>query len=140
MGHRHRKQNTAKAVAIGGAIAAAAGFLAGILTAPKSGKQTRKDIKKTAHRSIAQAEKELKKLHTELNATIEDAKNAGDKLSVKARKELDELVEKAQDTREKAREILSAVHEGETDDQDLKKAIEDANAAIEHLRSYIKKK
>lgn len=57
----------------------------------------------------------------------------------KARKELDTLVDKARDTKEKAREVLSAVHEGDAEDKDLKRAIKDANEAIEHLRDYLKK-
>lgn len=141
MSHKnHHKDKTAKAVAFGGVIAAAAGFVAGVLTAPKSGKETRTELKKAADRSVAQAERELKKLHTELDTTIEDTKNNGSKLSAKAKKELDDLLDRAKDSKEKAREVLSAVHEGETDDRDLKKAIADANAAIDHLREFVKKK
>lgn len=141
MSHRHHhKDNTAKAVAVGGAIAAIAGFVAGVLTAPKSGEQTRKDIKRSADRGLSQAEKDFKRLQAEFNHVVDETKSTGDTLSAKAKQELDDLVTKAKDTKEKAREAISAVHEGETSDQDLKKAIEDANAAIEHLRTYIKKK
>lgn len=141
MHHRsHHKNNTAKTLAIGGTIAAVAGYVAGVLTAPKSGQQTRKSLKKAADRGAIQAEKDLKSLNTELTKTIKEAKGSGEKLSAKAKKELDELVTIAKDTKEKAREAYTAVREGESDNRDLKKAIEDANAAIEHLRSYIKKK
>ncbi|HVX57156.1 MAG TPA: YtxH domain-containing protein, partial [Candidatus Saccharimonadales bacterium] len=80
-----RKDNNLKRLAIGGTIAAAAGYLAGILTAPKSGKETRADIKETASDSVAQAEKELKKLHTELGKVIDEARINGDKFSAKAK-------------------------------------------------------
>jgi gas vesicle protein len=40
-----RQKSNFKRVAIGSGIAAAAGFVAGVLTAPKSGKETRADIK-----------------------------------------------------------------------------------------------
>lgn len=139
MGRHHHKDDTIKKVAIGGTIAAVAGFMAGILAAPKSGKETRNDIKQAADKGLSEAEKDLKKIHTELDKAIAGAKDNGEKLTAKAQKERDTLLEKAQDTREKAREMLNAVREGETDDRDLKKAIKDANAAIDHLKDYIKK-
>lgn len=135
-----KKQNVAKRVAIGSAIAGVLGYAAGILTAPKSGKDTRKDIKDAASKSIAQAEKELKKLHTELDKIIKQAKSNGDKLNAKAKSELDALVVKAKDAKEKAREVLSAIHEGGADNKELDKAIKEANDSIEHLKQYLKKK
>ncbi|MDL2363620.1 MAG: YtxH domain-containing protein [Patescibacteria group bacterium] len=140
MSHRHHKGNTAKAVAIGGAVAAVAGFVAGVLSAPKSGQQTRTDLKKAADRKANQAEKELNRVHAELTKAIDDSKGSTEKLTIKAKKEFDELVLKAKDTKEKGREMLSAVQEGKTTNKDVKKAIEDANNAIEHLREYIKKR
>ena len=140
IGHRNRKRQTIKRVAIGSTAAAAAGYLAGILTAPKSGKQTRKELKKAANDSVSHTEKELKKLHTELGKTIDEAKIKGDKLGAKAKNELSEVVEKAKDTKEKAREIISAIHEGEAEDADLKKAIKEAKISVEHLKDYLKKK
>lgn len=139
MGRKDRNQDMAKRIAIGSTLAAAAGFIAGVLTAPKSGKQTRSDIKNVADKSMSEAEKDLKRLHTDLNKIINDAKTNGDALSDKARNELEDLLERAKDTKEKAREMLSALHEGGTNDRDLKKAIKDANAAIDHLRDFIKK-
>jgi len=53
-----------KRLALGTVFAAAVGYLTGILTAPKSGKETRKDIKDAAEHGMAEAEKQLKKLHT----------------------------------------------------------------------------
>ena len=139
MSRKDRQREKLKKLAIGGAVAAAAGYVAGILTAPKSGKETRESIKEAADKSWSEAEKDLKKLHTELDKVIKDSKKAGDKVGDKAKKELDGLVEKAQDTKEKARQVLSAVHEGDAEDKDLKKAIKDANDAIDHLRDYLKK-
>jgi gas vesicle protein len=139
MSHKNRHGDRLKKLAIGGAVAAAAGYVAGVLTAPKSGKETRKDIKDAADKSWSQAEKELKKLHTDLDKAINDSKEAGDKVGSKTKKELDVLLEKAQTTKEKARRVLSAVHEGDAEDKDLKRAIEDAKEAIQHLRDYLKK-
>src|SRR3954462_16016028 len=134
-----KKKNNLKRLAIGSAIAAAAGYVAGVLTAPKSGKQTRKDIKQAKDRGMAEAEKELKKLLTELDKVINDAKGNGGKLGIRAQKELGDLLTKAKHTKEKTREVLSAIHEGDAADKDLKRAVKDANAALKHLRDYLKK-
>lgn len=136
---KNKSNDTVKRVAIGATIAAAAGFVAGILTAPKSGKQTRDDIKEATSKGIAEAEKELKKLHTELGKVIDEAKAKSDVLSGKAQQEFEKLVEKAGDTKEKLREVLSAVHEGNAEDADLKRALKDANNALDHLKDYLKK-
>ena len=125
-------------VAIGTLIAGAAGFVAGILTAPKSGKETRADIKKTADNTVAESEKQLKKLHTELNDAIADAKKRSGDVKGKTKAELDELTEKATVAKQKAREILSALHEGEAHNKDLQRAMNEATKAIKHLKSYLK--
>ena len=129
----------AKNFAIGTAIAAVAGYVAGVLTAPKSGKETREDIRTNASKGVVEAEKELKKLHTELAGLLDESKKKKDELGADASKELSSLVDKAKDTKEKARTLLSAIHEGDAQDKDLKKAIADANKAIDHIKSYLKK-
>lgn len=129
----------AKKFALGTLFAAAAGYIAGILTAPKSGKETREDIKVTAVKGKTEAEKQLKKLHTELNTILNRAKSEADSIKGKAREELDAAISKSYAVKEKAREVLSSVHEGTADDKDLKKAIDDANKSLEHLKTYLKK-
>jgi gas vesicle protein len=139
MRRKDRQRETLKRIAIGSTVAAAAGYVAGILTAPKSGKQTRDDIKSAAERSRIEAEKDLKRLHTELDKVIKDAGVHSSKLGKKAQAELGSLIEKAKDTKEKSREVLSAIHEGDAEDQDLKRAVKNANSALDHLRDYLKK-
>ncbi|MGF7228825.1 MAG: YtxH domain-containing protein [Candidatus Saccharibacteria bacterium] len=130
---------TAKKFALGTLIAAAAGYIAGILTAPKSGRETREDIKETAVKGKAEVEKQLKRLHTEMTSMIGQAKDQAASLKGKAREDIDGAIKSTQGVKEKARELLSALHEGDADDKDLNKAIADANKAIEHLRTYLKK-
>lgn len=135
----HKKDDTAKKIAIGGVIAAIVGFLAGILTAPKSGKQTRQDIKDTADKGKDEAEKELQKLHAELDKAIEQAKSNKTKLSQAAQEEFNELVDRAKDSKEKAREVLGAVREGNANDKDLDRAVKTANRSLKHLKKYLTK-
>ncbi len=139
MSRRNDNKQNLKRLAIGSGIAAVAGYLAGVLTAPKSGKETRDDIQQAAESSRYQAEKDLKKLNDELADIIRDAKKKGLKLSSKSEKDFKSALEKSVDTKEKLRDILSAVHEGDADDQDLKRAIKNASSAIDHLKDFLKK-
>ncbi|HSX31106.1 MAG TPA: YtxH domain-containing protein [Candidatus Saccharimonadales bacterium] len=126
-----------KKFAIGAVISAAVGYVAGLLTAPKSGRETRQDIKNKAHDAYMAAEKELKKLHTELSDMIDEV---SDRISsFKNRKDVSAALDKGRDAKQKAREVLSALHDGEAEDKDLQKAIKDATTAIQHLRDFLSK-
>lgn len=129
-----------KVVAAGGAVLLAAGYLAGILTAPKSGKETRKDIASAAGKARIEAEKRLKKIHSELSSMISDAEARSKQLRDKAKAELDDAIAKAKVAKEKAREILSALHDGDIDDPNLEAAIAEVKLAKKNLLTYLKKK
>lgn len=124
-----------KKLAVGTLFAAAAGYIAGVLTAPKSGKETRDELRT----AWSEGEKNLKQLHTELTTLIDQAKESKAKLKGDAQKQYDQAFSQAQKAREKAREVLSAVHEGEVQDKDLQKAVNEAKKAVEHLRNYYQK-
>lgn len=126
-------------VAIGTLIAAGIGYAAGVLTAPKSGRETRKDLQRAAVQAKREAEKNFKGLHTELTKLIAASKRHGGKLSAAKKAEFEKALQKAQKAKKKVGEILSALHEGEAEDKDLKTAVHEVNAAIEHLRIYIEK-
>lgn len=128
-----------KKIAAGAGLAAAAGYIAGLLTAPQSGKETREDIKDAAVKGKTEVEKELKKLHTELSDVINQVTTKGSDVSGRAKKELKKALDTASDAKEKAREVLSAVHEGDAADKDLKRALTDATRALDHLKTYLKK-
>jgi gas vesicle protein len=130
---------SAKRWAVGAGLAALAGYVAGILTAPKSGKETREDIKSATEHGIAEAEKQLKKLHTQMNALIVEAQLKMAELKGVAQKDLKAAIDKTTVAKEKVRQLLSALHEGDAEDKDLKKAIDDAHKAIELLQKYLKK-
>lgn len=128
-----------KKFALGTIIAAAAGYIAGILTAPKSGKETREDIKDAAVKTYTAAEKELKVLHTELNKLLGEAGKKAEELKGTAKDSLHKAMDGAKVAKEKARELLSAVHEGDADDKDLDNAVKEAKKAADHLKNYLKK-
>ena len=135
-------KNRTRNIAIGTAVAGVMGYVAGILTAPKSGRETREYLNKVRNSSVVEAEKELKKLHTELNNLIGEA----DKSSWTGRKKdaaddavEGEVISTATRTRQKVRDILSAVHDGSADDDDLDKAILEASKAIKSIKAFLKK-
>ena len=125
--------------AVSALVAGVVGYLAGVLTAPKSGKETRNDIKQDVSKHWADVEKELKSLHTELAGRVDDLKAKADKLTGKAQDEVNDLLTKARDSKEKVRVMLSAIHEGDAQDVDLQKALKEANLALKHVKSYFKK-
>jgi gas vesicle protein len=132
-------KHTTRKWAIGTIFAAVAGFMAGILTAPKSGKETRQDIKNAAQTSITEAENQLKKLLSQLNELITDTRDNFEIVGDKAKKQFETALTAAKKAKDKTRELLSAVHEGDVEDNDLKKAIDDASEAINHLKAFLKK-
>lgn len=130
---------TAKKLAAGAALAGAAGYLAGLLTAPKSGRETREELRSATGGKFSEIEKQLKGLHGELDSLAGEAKDKGDDLSGKAQKELHKLAESAKDSKEKVREVLTSVQSGKASDKDLNKALADAKHAIDHIKDYLKK-
>lgn len=132
-------KKSTKRLAIGAAAAAVAGYVAGILTAPKSGKETRQDIKDTASKAYTQAEKRLKSLHSELSELIDKGKKIAGETTAKTKDQLDKALDTAQKAKDKVREMLSALHEGGANDKDLQKALDEANKAVDHLKTFLKK-
>jgi gas vesicle protein len=125
--------------AFGALLAGIIGYIAGILTAPKSGKETREDIKDTTQATIAEAEKKLKEVHTELSKQIAEATAKAEKLKGSAKTEAENVVEASKKVKEKVRISLSSIHDGSESDKDLQKAVKEAQKSIEHLTKFLKK-
>jgi gas vesicle protein len=133
-----RKENTGKKMALSALIAGVAGYVSGILTAPKSGKDTRKDIVEGAEGFKEDAEDQLKKANDELKDLLKDAKTKTVALSAQAREEFNEAVLRAKDAQNKAATTLKAVKNGAADDPDLNKAVKQAKQAVKNLSKYFK--
>lgn len=133
------KKSNASKFAIGALLAAVVGFVTGILTAPKSGKETRQDIKDTTGKIVAEAEKELKDLKTQLDKFMGQAKTKAGELSGKAKKELEDLTARADSARLKAKDVLDGFRDGNSTDKDLSKAVKESKEALNHLKTYLKK-
>lgn len=131
--------HTGRKLALGALIAGAAGYIAGLLTAPKSGKETRKDIADKAGDLKDQAEEELKRAHDEINDLIKAAKDKSLALGASARSEFNEAVIRAKDASNKAGHVLKAVKDGTADDPQLNAAMRQLKQARKNLARYLKK-
>lgn len=138
MALRRKDEHLGRKLAVGSAIAGAAGYLAGILTAPKSGQQTRKDIAAKAGDVKDDAEYQLQDLNDELKEMIKSTKAKTVTLSSTARAEFNEAVVKAKDAQNKSAQILKAAKAGGAVDPDLNKAVKQARLAAKNLGKYLK--
>jgi len=76
---KSRKKSGAGGFFLGAAIGAATGVVAGMLTAPKSGKQTRADIARGTKKVARKAKSESKKLATRAERELRKATSGGRK-------------------------------------------------------------
>jgi gas vesicle protein len=133
-----RSKNAGKKMALSALLGGVAGYVSGILTAPKSGKETRKQIVEDAEGLKEDAEDQLKKTNDELKVLLKDAKSKTVALSAQAREEFNEAVIRAKDAQNKASTTLKAVKNGQADDPDLNKAVKQAKLAVKNLSKYFK--
>lgn len=132
-----KDNNTVRKLAVGTAIAGAVGYVAGILTAPKSGRVTRSDMANKAGEIKDSLVDQLQELSDNLNLLLKSAKLKTSGLSTSARAEFNETVIKAKDAQNKAVHVLKAVKSGQSTDADLNKAIKQAKLAIKNLEKYL---
>lgn len=133
-----RNEHTVRKVAIGSTIAGVAGYLAGILTAPKSGQQARREITEKAGGLKDDASGQLETLNDELKDLINSTKVKTIALSSSARAEFNEAVVLAKDAQNKATQVLKAAKNGQASDPDLNKAAKQARQAIKNLGKFLK--
>lgn len=133
-----KDQHTGRRIAIGALLAGAVGYVTGILTAPKSGKETREDISDKASELKDEGAEHLQDLRDELDELLRDAKDKTVALSAKAREEFNEAVVSAKDAKNKAGTVLKAIKAGEAEDPDLNRAIRQARQAKKNLGKYFK--
>ncbi len=122
-----------------GVVLAIGGYVAGLLTAPKTGKETRRDLAKKANSAKIETEKKLKVVYSEIQSLIGDAEVKGLKLKDRTKLELEDATKKAKQARDKAKEVLSAVRQGDTEDDNLQAALDDLKMAKQNLVKYLKK-
>lgn len=115
------------------------GYLAGILTAPKSGKETREDIADKAGEVKSEGLKKLKEVEEELAAILGNVQQKAGNLSDKAKAEYVVALNSAKDAQTKAKAIIKAAKSGSAEDEDLNEAIKQTKVAIKSLSQFVKK-
>ena len=133
-----KENHSGRNLAVGALLAGFTGYVAGILTAPKSGKETRADIANKAGDVKAELLTQLQNVHDELDDLLNEAKVKTLSLSSKARAEFNESVTKAKDAKSKAASTIKAAKAGKAEDPDLNKAVKQARAAAKNLAKYFK--
>jgi len=128
-----------KKIAIGAAVGAAAGFVAGILLAPKSGKETRADLKNGATKAAKAAHKQLNAAHAELSRLVEKAEAQAAKMGSAAKQGATEALSNAKKARDHAAAVIAAVKSGNSNDEDLDMAVKNAQHALDSLKKYFSK-
>lgn len=128
-----------KGLAVGAAIGAVLGVLTGILFAPKSGKETRQDIKEASNKAVAKVLEEAKKLQNDLGSLIERVESTVIDKKGAASKKVHDLVEQAKDTQLHLRVVAKAFKQGGADDKDLDRAVKKAKESKKALETYLKK-
>lgn len=137
MGFR-KDPHTGRKVAVGAALAGAVGYLTGILTAPKSGQETRADIADKADVLKDDAGRQLEIAQDELAVVIKQAQEKTMTLGAKAQEEFNEALIRAKAAQIKTKGVLKAVKAGESDDPELNKAVKQAKQAAKNLGRYLK--
>ncbi|MFO0971582.1 MAG: YtxH domain-containing protein [Candidatus Saccharimonadales bacterium] len=107
-----------KKFGLGIILGAVAGVVTGLLTAPKSGKETREDIKNKAGEIKGSAERKLKEAHKELGKLSDEAKLKAKELQGKAKEETEELGKKADELKERVKAAITSIKSGDDDNDD----------------------
>jgi gas vesicle protein len=111
-GKKKAKKNLQKGIAAGAVIGTFLGTVGGILLAPKSGKETREDIKKGVDTA---AKKTSDTVKTTAQEVAQEAKEIGSKIGQEAKK----IFKKKQVT-ENVENLVEEWDQTETNDEDVK--------------------
>ncbi|HMT18859.1 MAG TPA: YtxH domain-containing protein [Candidatus Saccharibacteria bacterium] len=128
-----------KGLAIGAVIGAVFGVIGGILFAPKSGKETRKDIKDAANKTADKLVEEARTVQAETKELL--AKAEGQFLALKGKAQ-DQATAHVNEIKHNATQIgtaLKSFKAGTASDKDLQEAITRAKQAQASLKKFLTK-
>ena len=128
-----------KAVAILALVAFGAGVATGILTAPKSGKETRKDIRDASGKVKQELDKKYSDVQGSLSNAIDQAMSQVGDFRGNAQEKLEDLIDQAKQAEYKVKDVYRAMRHGDANDKNLNKAIDQANKAKGNLFKFLSK-
>ena len=132
-------QNNKTKLAFRVLIGAIVGFVTGLLSAPKSGQETRADIKQTAHKASEVLSAKAKQAQVHLSQLITKAEDKLKQTKQATGSQSRQLVDRAKHAKSQVGDVAKAVKDGQATDKDLDAAVKKANAAVTSLKSYLKK-
>lgn len=118
----------------------AAGYALGVLTAPKSGKETRDDIREAGSKAYKAAEARLKGSYEDLSGVIAKAGHQTKKLSKKGHEELDGLLAAAHDAQGRVKQLITSVRRGDATEEQYEDVVIAAQVAKDELEDFISDK
>lgn len=129
-----------KKFGLGIVLGALAGVVTGLLTAPKSGKETREDLKNKAGELKGSAERRLKDAHKELGKLSDEVKTKGKDLQGKAKDEVEELGKKADELKERVKAAITSIKSGDDDNDDatIDQLLKDLAALKDKIAAKVK--
>lgn len=128
-----------KGLAIGAVFGAVFGVIAGILFAPKSGKETRKDIKEATVKATDKILEEAHSLQTDAKDLVVKAEKQISTLKGRASEQAKMHVDDLKHTASQMSNVVKSFKAGESSDKDLQNAIKQAKQAHDSLKKYLKK-
>ncbi len=129
---------TGRKVAVGALIAGVGGYLAGLLTAPKSGEETREDLANKAVDIKEDTAHQLQVAGDELAVVVKEAQSKTQALGAQARGEFNEAMIRAKDAEAKLKTVVKALKAGQAEDPELNKAIKQAKQAKKNLSKFLR--
>lgn len=109
-----------------------AGYVIGLLTAPRSGKNSRKLIKSRADKSIRELESQLKQMFAETQDLVKKIDAHSSSTLIKSKGALIK-------NQRKIKELLSLIHGNDAVDEDLVDAINEAKKGLKSFANYLSK-
>lgn len=126
-------------VVLGVLVGIGVGYVSGILTAQKPGKETREDIANFAKKTRDQIQDKVHAKHEDLVIAVRQAEDKLKSIKASSREGLRKAIDAAKKAKEQTKTVIAAMHRGTADDEDLQQAIDEANSALNHLKEYLNK-
>ena len=124
-------------IVFGAVFIGAASYLAGILTAPKKGSETREDIRHASVNAKISLEKSLKKLYADSSRQIERALNVNHELTKQTKRELDLLIASVKHATEKIKIYLTSIRDGDIEEEEITLLLTDGRDNTERLKLFV---
>lgn len=128
-----------KGLAIGAVIGAVGGVVAGILFAPKSGKETRKDIKKASEKTYKKVKQEIDNLQNDTKETLRKLEDKAKSLGKKAKIAVEDHIKTVKHATSNLNTVVKSFKAGESSDEELNDAIKQSKSALNAVKDYLKK-